>query len=95
MTAAEVVEGLDPCEDDTAGVVVVLEVVAVNEFDFEGGEKVEVVLESWTGGMVKSKGDPTRRKNVVRSAPSSRRRWALRPLWESIRSGRYTSSLSD
>jgi hypothetical protein len=39
VAAAELVEGLDPLEHDTAGVVVVLEVVAVNEFDFERGEE--------------------------------------------------------
>ena len=39
MAAAEVVEGLDPFEHDAAGVVVVLEVVAIDEFDFERGEE--------------------------------------------------------
>src|SRR5690606_5814399 len=34
-----VVESLDPFEHDLAGVVVILEVVAVNEFDFEGGKE--------------------------------------------------------
>jgi hypothetical protein len=38
VAASEVVEGLDPFEHDAAGVVAVLEVVAVDEFDL-GVEK--------------------------------------------------------
>jgi hypothetical protein len=39
VAAAELIEGLDPFEHDLAGVVVILEVVAVNEFDFERGKE--------------------------------------------------------
>jgi hypothetical protein len=39
----------------------------------------EVAPESWTAGIVKSKGDPTCRRNVVRSAPSLRRKWGWKP----------------
>jgi hypothetical protein len=39
VAASAVLEGLDPFDHDLAGVVLILEVVAVNEFDFERGEE--------------------------------------------------------
>src|SRR6185312_14359943 len=39
MTTAEVVERLDPLEDDSAGVIAIFEVMAVDEFHFQGGEE--------------------------------------------------------
>lgn len=39
VSAAEVAEGIDSYEHDAASVVVIVEVVAADQFDFENGEE--------------------------------------------------------